>query len=83
MGKNIFTLIFVSMAALTAIDNLGLKAAGLREAFPTWQMWGDPPNPRYDSNLPALMNNILDRFHMKLLPTKPVAKGRKAPSPEP
>jgi arylsulfatase A-like enzyme len=75
--------IFVSMAALTAIDNLGMKAASLRDAFPTWQMRVDPPNPRYDSNLPALMNNIRERFHLKLLPTKPVAKGKKTPSPEP
>jgi uncharacterized sulfatase len=50
--------LFVSMAALTAIDNLGAKAAALREAMKTWPAEGSAPDERYHPYVPQLLRSI-------------------------
>ncbi len=58
-GKND---VFTSLAALTVIDNLGMKAAGLRDSIPTWSAKGESPDPRYNSYVPRLLKDISIRF---------------------
>ncbi len=54
--------VFVSLAALTAIDNLGLKAAGLRTAIKSWPVSGKSPDPRFNSYVPRLLADLAARF---------------------
>ena len=51
-----------ALAALTVIDNLGMKAAGLRDSIPTWSAKGESPDPRYNSYVPRLLKDISIRF---------------------
>lgn len=54
-GKND---VFVSIAALTAIDNLGAKAAALRDAVQSWPADGPAPDERYKPYVPNLLKSI-------------------------
>ena len=50
--------VFVSMAALNAIEALGTKAAPLHELVRTMQPQGPSPDGRFDSYVPRLIANI-------------------------
>jgi len=71
-GKNN---VFVALAALTAIDNLGAKAAPLREAVKTWPANGPAPDERYLPYVPQLLRSIAGK--LDTLSSKPGAKRKK------
>ncbi len=50
--------VFVSMAALNAIETLGEKAAVLHETVRTMSSKGESPDERFDSYVPRLIQNI-------------------------
>ena len=50
--------VFVALAALTAIDNLGRKAAALRDAVKTWPATGEAPDERFNPYVPQLLRSI-------------------------
>lgn len=50
--------VFVSISALTAIDNIGTKAAPLRDAVKTWPAEGPAPDDRFDPFVPQLLRSI-------------------------
>ncbi len=51
--------VFASMAALNAIDSLGLKARPIRDAIRQFPAKGSVPDPRYASYVPRLLQDIL------------------------
>ncbi|MDZ4848565.1 MAG: sulfatase-like hydrolase/transferase [Pirellulaceae bacterium] len=51
--------IFVSMAALNAIESLGIRAVALVETVKKLSGRGPSPDSRYDSYVPRLIQNIL------------------------
>ncbi|MBI5692143.1 MAG: sulfatase-like hydrolase/transferase [Verrucomicrobia bacterium] len=63
--------VFVSMAALTAIDNLGAKAAPLREAVRSWPAEGPAPDDRYRPYVPQLLRSISTRLETTSARTAP------------
>ena len=69
---------FVSFAALTAIDHLGLKALGLKDAAAAWPVDGPFPHSRYTGYTPALKHSILARFGLPTEPSRQTPSGRKA-----
>lgn len=69
--------VFVAMAALTAIDNLGAKAAALRPAVPTWPAEGSAPDDRYQPYVPQLLRSI--SAHLETTPTKAGSRRKKKP----
>jgi arylsulfatase A-like enzyme len=78
--------IFTSMAVLTAIDNLGVKATGLREAVKTWPATGPFPDAHFEPFVPSLLRSIARRFHVAVNKTaQPAAKAKqpanKTPKP--
>jgi len=52
--------VFVSMAALNAIEALGEKAATLHEIVRTMSSKGASPDPRFDGYVPRLIQNITE-----------------------
>jgi arylsulfatase A-like enzyme len=59
LGKNN---VFVSMAALNALDALGAKAAPLAEAITTFPQEGVSPDARFNSYVPRLLEDLNARF---------------------
>jgi arylsulfatase A-like enzyme len=66
--------VFASLAALTAIDNLGAKAVGLREAVRTWPAEGPAPEPRYHPYVPQLLRSISGQLETTSTKTSPRRK---------
>jgi uncharacterized sulfatase len=54
--------VFVSMAALNAIETLGSKAAPLAEIVRTMNPQGPSPDGRFDSYVPRLIANITEQW---------------------
>jgi uncharacterized sulfatase len=54
--------VFVSMAALNAIEALGKKAAPLLEVVQTMKPQGPSPDARFNSYVPRLVANITDQL---------------------
>jgi arylsulfatase A-like enzyme len=67
--------VFVSMAALTAIDHLGARAAPLGEALKTWSTTGPAPDERFNSYPPRLLKSIAENISAE--PPAPKAAGKK------
>ena len=59
LGKNN---VFVSMAALNALDALGAKAAPLAEAITSFPQEGVSPDARFNSYVPRLLEDLNARF---------------------
>ena len=59
LGKNN---VFVSMAALNALDALGAKAAPLAEAITSFPQEGVSPDARFNSYVPRLLEDLNSRF---------------------
>ena len=59
LGKNN---VFVSMAALNALDALGAKAAPLAEAITSFPQEGVSPEARFNSYVPRLLEDLNSRF---------------------
>ncbi|TWU59247.1 Sulfatase [Rubripirellula tenax] len=71
----------LSMAALTALDDCGTKAEGLRENFAKWPTSGtatdDLDDGRFNSNPWKLMKSILLRFGVKVPPANNQMRAKK------
>jgi uncharacterized sulfatase len=61
--------VFVSMAALNAIETLGMRAAKLHDAIGNMKPQGKSPDARFDSYVPRLIANLTGAP-----PTQPAAK---------
>ncbi len=69
--------VFVSMAALNAIEALGEKAASLHEIVRTMSAKGASPDPRFDGYVPRLVQNITESDDdASSVDTKPKKKKR-------
>src|SRR5439155_19316482 len=54
--------VFVSMAALNALDALEDKAGSVMEAVKAMPAKGEAPHPRYSSYVPRLLEDLQTRF---------------------
>jgi arylsulfatase A-like enzyme len=54
--------VFSAMAALNAIDAIGLKAAPLRERIASMPVTGPAPDGRYSSYVPRLLEEVQERL---------------------
>jgi len=54
--------VFVSMAALNALDALGDKTTSVVEAIKAMPANGKVPDPRYSSYVPRLLEDLQARF---------------------
>jgi HEAT repeat protein len=54
--------VFVAVAALTSLDELGDKAASVANAIRTLPRKGNLPDERYSPYVPRLLDDLNDRF---------------------
>ncbi|MES2695503.1 MAG: sulfatase-like hydrolase/transferase, partial [Verrucomicrobiota bacterium] len=70
--------VFISMAALSAIEAVGAKAAPLHELVRTMKPTGPTPDDRFDSYIPRLMANIAPAPKGEGVPAKKNRNKKKA-----
>jgi hypothetical protein len=73
-GKND---VFTTLAALTVIDHLGMKALPLRDAVKSWPATGLSPDERYNTYVPRLLQSIAARISPDTAPAAAKKKKRK------